>query len=242
MWVKYSIVTLLLSWLISYLHFFQSIDLNFRIFGFSFSVFLILPGLLAILFAISSSKDSLFSYFKNFGKFRYWLFSFLFPVIASGSVIGLGYLFGKIKYSNPENVETLILSTIFDYPLLLSWSIPSLLLSEIGWRAFLFNQINQKSSVLKAAVFSSTVWTLSYLIIVFGQTGIFSLWSAIPYLILFFMTGIFICWVFIKTKSIWTITFLHFNMNLWNVFLFGIGAEFSSFVFQDKGIFIFLIK
>lgn len=242
MWVRYSIVTLVLAWLISYLHIFQSTDLNFRVFGFNFSVFLMLPGLLAILFVMSSLKDSLFSYLKNFGKIRYWLFSFLFPVIASSSVIGLGYLFGKIKYSNPENVETLILSTIFDYPLLLSWSVPSLLLAEIGWRGFLFKQINQKSSVLKAAIFSSTVWTLSYLIIVFGQTGIISLWLVIPYLLSIFTTGIITCWVFTRTKSIWTITFLHFNMNLWNVFLFGIRAEFSSIIFQDTGIFIYLIK
>lgn len=85
--------------------------------------------------------DSLLLFIKNFGKTKFWIISFLYPVVASGFVIGLGYLFGKIKYSNPENMETLILNTIFDYPLLLSWSVPSLLLAEIGWRGFLFKQI-----------------------------------------------------------------------------------------------------
>ncbi len=242
MWVKYSIVTLVLVWFISYLHTFQNINLNFRILGFNFSVFFMLPGLLAIILTIYSSKNNLFLYLKNFGKLRYWLFSFLFPIIASGSIIGLAYLFGKIRYTNPDNVETLFLNTFFDFPLLLLWSIPSLLLAEIGWRAFLFNQINIKSSVVRAAVFSSIIWTLSYLLIVFGQSGIFSLWLAIPHLLYIFTNGIFICWVFIKTKSIWAITFLHFNMNLWNIFLFGIGTEFSPLVFKEKGIFVFLIN
>jgi membrane protease YdiL (CAAX protease family) len=228
----YSIIVLILSWLLWSLCLFSEVDLKFEILGFSLDLIAMVPGIVALVF-LFNRKEKLLPYFKNFGKVKDWLIAFAYPLVAALVIIAIGLIAKFIHLSDEKNVETLILGIVLDYPQMLVWSIPTLILLEMGWRVFFFGKIGESSSILKGMLFSSIIWMLTFMpVIVNIKTKSIINFENIPYLISVFIFGMLSCWLYLRSKSIWVIIFLNFNWLLWNNFLFG------DPILQTQGIFI----
>jgi membrane protease YdiL (CAAX protease family) len=228
----YSIIVLILSWLLWSLCLFAEIDLKFEVLGFMLDLIAMVPGIAALVF-LYRHKENIFTYIKNLGKVKDWLFAFAYPLAASILIVAVGLLTKFIHFSDEKNVETLILGIVLDYPQMFVWSIPTLILVEIGWRAFAFGKIAESGSILKGMLRSSIVWMLTFIpVIVNVKTKTLINFESVPYLISIFTFGMLSCWLYLRSKSIWIIVFLNFNWLLWNNFLFG------DPVLQTEGIFI----
>lgn len=231
----YSIIVLLLSWILSYLYLFNRINFTLEVLGFSFEIIALMPGLVALFFLKLIAKEKVLSNFIKFGRFFDWLTGIAFPLLTSAIIIIVGYLFNSIHFGGIKNIETLILGIIFDYPLLFLWSIPTLILIELGWRVFLFSKISQSTSNLKGMIISSLIWMLSYLFFILSQNHKAVIaFEKIPYLISFFTLGLFTCWLYLRSNSIWVVVFFQFNWILWNNFFFNDPISHPNGIFIGK--------
>ena len=230
--LTYSFIVLILSWLLWSLCLFGKLDFKFELLGFSFDLITMLPGIVALLF-LYKRKEKLSAYFKNLGNAKDWLFAFAYPLVAAILIVAIGLITKYIRFSDEQNVETLILGIVLDYPQMLVWSISTLIFVELGWRLFFFGKIAESGSILKGMLLSSTVLMLTFMPVIFNiKTKSLINFENIPYLISIFIFGMLSCWLYLRSKSIWIIIFLNFNWLLWNNFLFG------DPVFQTEGIFI----
>lgn len=230
--LTYSFIVLILSWLLWSLCLFGKLDFKFELLGFSFDLITMFPGIVALLF-LYKRKEKLSAYFKNLGNAKDWLFAFAYPLVAAILIVAIGLITKYIRFSDEQNVETLILGIVLDYPQMLVWSISTLIFVELGWRLFFFGKIAESGSILKGMLLSSTVLMLTFMPVIFNiKTKSLINFENIPYLISIFIFGMLSCWLYLRSKSIWIIIFLNFNWLLWNNFLFG------DPVFQTEGIFI----
>jgi membrane protease YdiL (CAAX protease family) len=229
----YSIIVLLGSWILSYLNLFNGVDFKLEVLGFSFDIIAVIPGLVALFFLKLIAKEKVLSNFVKFGRFSDWLIGIAYPLLISAIIIVVGYLFKFIRFGDAKNIETLIIGIIFDFPLIFLWSIPTLLLIELGWRVFLFSKIAQSTSNLKGMIISSLIWMSSYIFFILSQNHkTIIAFENITYLISIFTLGLFTCWLYLRSNSIWVVVFFQFNWILWNSFFF------SDPIFQTNGIFI----
>jgi membrane protease YdiL (CAAX protease family) len=190
------------------------------------------PGIAALVF-LYKRKEKLSAYFKNIGKVKDWLFALVYPLAAALLLVAVGLLTKYIRFSDERNVETLILGIVLDYPQMFIWSIPTLILVEMGWRVCLFGKNVESGSILKGMLLSSIVWMFTFVpVIVNIKAKALINFENVPYLISIFTYGMLSCWLYLRSKSIWIIVFLNFNWLLWNNFLFG------DPVLQTEGIFI----
>lgn len=217
----YSIIVLLGSWILSYLYLFNGIDFTLEVLGFSFDIIALMPGLVALFFLKLIAKEKVLSNFLKFGRLSDWLIGIAYPLFVSAIIIVVGYLFKFIRFGDAKNIETLIIGIIFDFPLIFLWSIPTLLLIELGWRVFLFSKIAQSTSNLKGMIISSLIWMLSYIFFILSQNHkTIIAFENITYLISIFTLGLFTCWLYLRSNSIWVLVFFQFNWILWNNFFF----------------------
>jgi membrane protease YdiL (CAAX protease family) len=194
-----------------------------------------MPGLLAFFFLKIIAKEKVFSNFVKFGRFSDWLIGIGYPLLASAIIIIVGYLFNFIQFGGVKNFGTLILGTIFDFPLMFMWSIPTLLLIELGWRIFLFSKISKSTSNLKGMIISSFIWMLSYVFFILSQNHKTVIaFEKIPYLFSIFTLGLFICWLYLHSNSIWVLVFFQFNWILWNNFFFSDPISHTNGIFIGK--------
>ena len=220
--LRYSIVVLILSWLLWSLCLFGEVDLKFEVLGFTIDLMAMVPGIAALVF-MSRKKEKISAYFKNLGKVKDWLFAFAYPLAVAILIVAVGLMAKFTRFSDENNVETLILGIVLDYPQMLVWSIPTLLFVEIGWRVFLFGKFAESGSILKGMLFSSTVWMLTFIpVIVNFNIKTLINFENIPYLISIFTFGMLSSWLYFRSKSIWIIIFLNFNWLLLNNFLLNI--------------------
>lgn len=231
----YSIIVLLGSWILSYLSFFKGVNFKLEVLGFSLDIIAMMGGLVALFFLKLIAKEKVLSNFLKFGRLSDWLIGIAFPLLASTIIIIVSYLFKFIRFGDVKNIETLILGIIFDYPLMFLWSIPTLLLIELGWRVFLFSKIAQLTSNLKGMIISSLIWMFSYSFFILSQNHKTVIaFENIPYLISIFTLGLFTCWLYLRSNSIWVLAFFQFNWILWNNFFFSDPISHTNGIFIGK--------
>jgi len=97
-------------------------------------------------------------------------------------------------------------------------------LEEIGWRGWMLPRLIKQFNVKKGIFIGSLIWALWH--VPFMLSGILYLKGVPVYLLLLinpfgiFGAGLVISWLWIKTKSIWIVSFAHGALNNWGQYAF----------------------
>lgn len=167
-------------------------------------------------------KRSFSSFGINKGSLKYYLFAYVYPLIAVALGVALFLIMGLGKLRLDSN---LIFPTQYGIPayiFLINYAIaplfPNSLMAfgeEYGWRGYLQDLLLEKFSILKTLLITGVIWGLWHApLIAMGYN--YSQYPILGVLLFVLWTtfiGIFFGWLKIKSKSVLTATLGHGSIN-----------------------------
>jgi membrane protease YdiL (CAAX protease family) len=162
--------------------------------------------LLAALFFILLKPEDWKKSSRDRGVFTWSLLkaigAFLISVIVSGATLGIGLVFKKIAFADPENAATLVLTMLFDIPAVFIFSVTTVFVEEYVFRGCLLSNFLDDGRPVTGLAVSSLLWAL-YAIVEVLPLDDFS-WITIGALILYYVAvGIAASSLYRASRSLW---------------------------------------
>lgn len=217
----YTVLTLLISWVLEYFYVFQNKAFSFVLLHVSFFPLMMVPGLLALLFLLIIPGYRVRDIGFRLGGWNHLLIGLFYPFFVVGIVAGLGMLLGFASYA-PQipSTSSYLLHSLMKIPLVLIIALPTHLGEEVGWRGFLL-QKSLKFGRIRAVAISSGVWVLYHTIVALKPSeGIGLLWR-FGFLTNIFAAGFVFAWLYIRSGSIWPVYLMHVVWNFVNPLILG---------------------
>lgn len=228
---KFVFISIICSFIISYLWKFQDFELIIKPQAFILNPFFIIPGLLP--FFLTKNTFKIFpNVFIKLGSVKYYLISFTYNLILFSGILIIGFILKILRFNNLNNFETQLLGLILDIPLFLIIWLPSIYLYEFAWRGFILeNQLGKPKfkKILELAFIASISFIVLSIFFILHSNIIF----AISFLISQFLNAIVLNLFYIKSRSIWLCSFHHILFIVFNTYIFGSIFE-DGILFNEK--------
>lgn len=173
------------------------------------------PGLAAILTRLIYQKN-LSGFGWSWGKTRYQLLSYIYPLIYASIIYGLVWLLksGSFKADSKPTLEGFFLRFIL---IGTAFNCFSALGEELGWRGFLTPELAKKWTFAQTSLIVGIVWAVWHFpLILFANynTGTPVFYGLICFTFGVIGTTFAYSWFRLKSGSVWTAMFLHASHNL----------------------------
>jgi CAAX protease family protein len=195
------------------------------------------PGVSAILTKLIFDRDLKGLGWKP-GPVKWLGLAYLLPILYGAVVYGIAWLLGlggfateafaeaasRFGMANASGVQIVVVSTLFLGTVgFLMYSLPGALGEELGWRGFLFPELQRMTSFTTASLIGGIVWALYHLpLILFSDYN-----SAAPrafVVVMFFISivarSFLHNWFRARSGSVWPNVFLHASHNIFFLNLF----------------------
>ncbi len=155
----------------------------------------------------------------RFGGFRWYLWAFVFPTLALLAAYFVAAGFGLLVFDSPA--DTFIRFLFVPLVTLFQATLYFALGEEIGWRGFLWSNLNKIYTARQASVITAAIWVVwHYIFIIWGgyyESG--SLWlNTLLFSLTVFPMGIALGWLRYRSQSLWPVAIAHGISNaLWQM-------------------------
>ncbi|MFT4053783.1 MAG: CPBP family intramembrane metalloprotease [Novosphingobium sp.] len=191
------------------------------------------PGLAALLTCWITGQ-SVNSLGWKWGRWRWQVLSYLWPLAVCSATYGRVYAFGLGGFPNLDTVNTLRVS--LGWPTAGTWAavsgwfvlfattgfvrgVAASLGEEIGWRGFLAPILHYRLGFTGGALMTGALWAVWHFpIILFSNyNNATPWWFAIPCFVVEVMSlAVIMSWIRLRSGSLWTGALAHASINLFN--------------------------
>lgn len=191
------------------------------------------PGLAALLTCWLSGRP-VGSLGWGWGRSRWQILSYLWPLGVCATTYGLVYAAGLGGFPNPMTIAALRKSlgwpNTATWTIVIGWfllfattglvrSLAGALGEEIGWRGYLAPAMHKRLGFTRGALLTGIIWAVWHFPILFfsNYDRATPLWFSTPcFLVEILSLAVIMAWVRIRSGSLWTGAIAHASINLFN--------------------------